>query len=246
MSNHHIHHQLTQGFSLLEMLLASALAVVLIATLTNLYINLNHTLRRNQQVITDSLVAARLLTIFKSEIQSAGHIGCAELTSDFVVLPYQQHTLSKANSLQVTANELAVQYQSMPTASVLAINERKNVMTTDMTLSKNAILVISDCAHAEVNKVKSVNEKNGVTKIGLQQPVHFAYARNAEAGHLMRHRYYLRQSGNHSDLMMEDSSGNHNLIQPNVTDLQFESDSHGVTYTFELNHTVWSGYARTA
>lgn len=236
-----------QGMSLLEVLLASALAVVIISTLTSLYVRIHHHLLINQQYITESLTAMRLLALFKSEIESAGHIGCAQLAPDFMVQTYGQFSLTKENSLRVGVNDLSVQYQAMPTVLVLAQAGERTIVTDDgAAFDAKEIVVISDCAHAEINEVKSVNVKNNQIHLSLVRPLQVNYAGAAEVGHLIGHHYYLQQRGTHSDLVQESERGRKYVLQSDITNLQFESDGRGVSYSFRYKNTFWSGYAATA
>lgn len=227
------------------MLLASALAILMITTLTNLYLKLNHAVLRNQQAISDSLAAARIITIMRSEIESAGHIGCAQLGDAFSVQSYQQYSLTKANSLQVQDNELVVAYQAMPTLSLLApVSAHGTILTDDgLPITAKEILLISDCTHAEIFQVKSVSIINHVKHITATLPLHYTYGDNAELGRFMRHHYYLRTHGNRTELIEEDTHGEKNRLQTEVTNLQFQADSHGVAYSFNYKNEIWSGYA---
>lgn len=241
------YHRLTQGISLLEVMLSSALAVLIISALTNLYIKLNHAVLRNEEYITTSLTAARLISLFRSEVESAGHIGCAQLNEDFIVQPYQKYSITKANSLQVHDNELIVQYQAMPTLSLISpLNQHRTLLTDNgATVEPKDILLISDCNHAEIFQVKSINIKNNVKHITSIGQLRSAYGVNAEVGRLIYHRYFLQHHGARSDLIMEDSSGRNNILQTDVTDLQFQFDGGGVAYSFNYNNSIWSAYAST-
>lgn len=232
------------GMTLLEVMLASALAVMLVTWLTNFYIKFNHSLLSNQQTIEQSFTASKLISLFRSEIEMAGQVGCSSLKDHVVVQPYQQYSLTNENQLQVSGHEIQVRYQALPTMSLLSPGKHSQtlIMNADIPVNRNEILVISNCEQAEIFKVKSVNRIHNTLHITPWQPLHFAYKENAEIGRLVSHHYFLQQHGDKTNLMLEEN-GMNTLLAADVTDLTFIKDASGIAYQFQFNHNLWTGYA---
>ena len=236
--------RLQQGLTLLEVMIVSGLTIFIITSFTKLFIQYHRRLLKNQQVIAESLTAQKLMTLLQSEIAMSGQIGCARLSDDFIVQPYQQYSLTKLNSLQLSANELTVQYQSTPTILLQETkNSRSFITDNGATMQPDDIAVISDCEHAEIFQVKSVNHEQDKQHITTVNPLHFHFQAHAEIGKLIHHHYFLTQRNKENVLIREDLHGRREVYQRKINQLQFLFDGKGVEFYFQTPTWKWSAYA---
>jgi hypothetical protein len=183
------------GFMLIELLIAISLSFLLLSILTEIYVTAQksyHLQIALQQIQTHAQLATDILT---SEIQQAGHIGCAKLTADFPILTYSSYPLTPQTKLIGTDHMLTVRYVEFPAmelmvtmhdAKTLYVNKGKNYL--------HKILVISDCSTAEMFIPEVLAQENHFYKITPFVPLHHLYAQHAEIGKLVINSFYIQKT----------------------------------------------------
>ncbi|HTM63223.1 MAG TPA: hypothetical protein VL360_01830 [Gammaproteobacteria bacterium] len=239
----------TSGITLIEMIAAVMITLILSSAVSKVYFTLRRydnefaSLRRHQ------FRAQKIIDILQDDIGKAGYIGCAWLGDKITVKPYHQYSLTVGNYLEVTHDSLTLRYQLFPGAVLIQQNLKENILIADVykKFSKNELLVISDCSHAEIFKIHSVYIKGDKQIIMPEEPLKHEYNINAEIGDLIVHRYYLDVSSNQLSLMRLEVDGSRNLLAEDVAGLSFENHICGVFYRLDTRdkNTLkkWSGYA---
>jgi Tfp pilus assembly protein PilV len=236
--------RINSGFSLLEVLLALFVSLLMITLLTHHYLQRYHFIIHDNVRTQNEMSALQIYQLLQDEIMRAGQIGCAHLSTEFKVKPYQRFVLTNENALVVTADSLHVRYQALPVSRLKQwFNSRHFSMTKDIAVAKGEILLISDCLHAEIFTVLSVEQVGDAVSIYTSDPLQFEYTETAEIGRFASHLYALKQHENQTCLVRENQHGHQEYLNCEVSGLQFRSDKKGVEYEYQIADQRWSGYA---
>jgi Tfp pilus assembly major pilin PilA len=245
-----------RGMMLLEVLITAAIASLLAASLTTIYLAVEQTYQRQHALQLQQAVARHVTELLTDEVHAAGYIGCARLTPEFPVQPFMRHTLTVQNALVVDDKTITVRYQSYPGASLVANMRSLSQLKADMTViyHPGQLLLISDCSHAEIFEAAYIIIKNDVQLITTLQPLHYLYLQYAEIGAMTTHHYHLARSRHQQGkrrmvnaLVRIDGNGNARKEVDGMEQLIFARDDQGVSFAF---HTAegnidlpWHAYA---
>lgn len=234
------------GVTLLEMMSAITISMLLILSLTRIYMNM-HRLQASQHAMqVQHNHALRLIDIIRDEIGAAGHIGCARLSNDFIVNPLPPYSFTIQNFLTVNANKLTLRYQAFPGVVLLHDMHGQNMLTADASVryQRGDILVISDCSHAEIFQTDIVVMRANFQIIYPKIPLQHQYRKFSEIGSLVIHQYYV--DARHT-LMRRELDGRNNEIMTGIDAIAFSRDEGGVRIGFQTVDAVsrqnWHGYA---
>lgn len=234
----------TNGFSLIEVMLTLFLTLFLITTLTHLYLQHHRNFLQQQRYLAISASAIKVISLLQDEINLAGQVGCARLSRQFTVKPYQNYTLTADNSLMVSKHALSIRYQSYPTATLVRERENKRTLILEpgVSFDRDQLLVISDCTHAEIFRVKSIHFVGNTQHLTPAEALAYDYQAGAEVGHLVIRQYVATDN-----LSRLGISGHNEVIQDNIHQLQFQREGKNIYFAFQtlFNHTTenWYGYA---
>jgi hypothetical protein len=237
------------GLTLIEVMLALIISTTLMAGLTKLYIEMHHSILSSQRSIHQNFSAMKVLSQLRNEIAQAGQISCAKLNEDFQVFPFESATLTAQNSLIVDDDKLSVRYQAMPVVELIEQHPAAGGLKAEAgtAFAADQLLIISDCRHAEIFKVRSVNKQIDYQIIYPVQPLQHHYQLHAEIGRYIKHDYYVRDAGGKKQLILEDMSGRHYVFQSGISELKFVKEDAGVSFEFKTHDneaaSKWYGYA---
>jgi hypothetical protein len=152
--------------------------------------------------------------ILKTEIKKSGHIGCSRLTDDFSLINFPPYTITTQNKLMGTGQELTVRYADFPNASLVKTSQIKDVIytTNNLTFKPGNILIISDCHHAEIVKVKKANHFQDRQQIMITSPLHTIFSQGAEVSRLVINRYFIGKINNKTF----NKDHNYSLFEENI------------------------------
>jgi len=222
------------GWVLLEVMIAVSLSLLVITALTRVYLTMHQVFREQQQRQSQQQIAQKVMALLTDEITSAGHIGCARLRDDFRLYPYLTQTLTISNALEVNDDTLTVRYQAFPGVELL-----KDSLTTGSLVAEaaehftqGALLLISDCQHAEIFQVQSIRKSGSEQIIIPAMALHFNYHQGAEIGRLIVRHYQVENMHGGSCLTRRDGNGAKVIVAAGVGGLQFTLDQRGAAYQF--------------
>ena len=238
------------GFSIIEMMVALTLGLILSTLLFNNYVDAAGALSMQSSMYHLQEVVNVSNDIITHEIEQAGYIGCAKLVPGFPVKHFQQYSLTAGNQLIVTDVNIISRHASMMNAELLNLNPDKKTLYVSDNLSFKAddILIISDCQHAEIFKVKHIFHLHQQLKIEAVMPLDSDFDKNAEVAYFETNRLFLKKMGNNKKaLFLEDVKLFHRQITDGVEALHFVSKLHGIVFseTIRVNalQREWGGYA---
>ncbi len=237
------------GFSLVEMMVALTISLILSALLLNHYVDANGALSMQTSMYHLQEVVNISNDVITQEIQQAGYIGCAKLAPGFPIRHYQQYSLTYANQLMVTGESIISRHASSLHAALLSISaDKKSLYVSDnISFKPNDILIISDCQHAEIFKVKNIFHLNQQIKVETIAPLDGDFSVNTEVAYFESNRLFLKKlSKNKKALFIEDVNLFHRQITEGVEALHFANKLHGVTFTETVTVNAlqkeWGGY----
>jgi len=212
-----------EGFSLVEFVIASALGLLLITSLYELYIS-NKNNYHLQEGLSRLQENGRLAGhILNQGIRGAGYIGCSRYQDNFPLTNIPAQTgmqfkpqdiikgyhasgrswtpsLPKNLSRKVKPDTDAITVTQVvtPLASLVTdMTDTQHLLTTsNAKFKKNELLLISDCQHADVFKVSYASRSSRTTtqKITTAHPLHNYYKKYADVGELISTSYYIRKT----------------------------------------------------
>jgi hypothetical protein len=248
---------------LLEGILLTVLLKIYLTTQDQTFYHLIH-LQENAQTA---------MHILREEIHDAGYMGCQRLTKVYSPAAYPPYFLLKENRLTGTDNEIIIRKMTKAHTDLRKSMANKNSLTVgrDIKIYANDLLMIADCQHAEIFRVKKVNEHKLSQYIVSTQPLHYQFAKNAEVGKLAINRFYITKTKRKNNqfiysLYIENIKHERNEIIEGVEQLQIKyllkqngslaaltyqqvqdwSDIRGVFITLKLTqdkiHKTWYSY----
>tara|TARA_R110000868_G_scaffold177378_6_gene415791 strand:- start:540 stop:1289 length:750 start_codon:yes stop_codon:yes gene_type:complete len=233
------------GMTLLEVMLAASLSLMLIGSLTTIYIRMSKIAHWQQSLLVHHRAAFSVMSLLKDEIALSGNYGCSTLNDNRNREADRPTDMTMPHPLEVTDTSLTVRYQSLP-VNVLqdhAKNTKKLIVEALVKFHQGQLLLIADCRHKEIVKVNSAKVHGHVQVVSIEVPLRYAYQRHAELGELVEHQYSIEKE----KLVRINTNGRHEVMVKNIEDLHFNDDGMATSFSF-LTVTrgmknIWVGYA---
>lgn len=200
------------GFSLIELLIATALSLLLLAGVIHLFVQQRETYRWQEAAAQLQENARLIIQTLHHDIRLAGYIGCARLDNQFPLFNGIPQNLSAQTTLIAYSADdrmlpdnvrkrilpgtdaLLVQSIKSNSSSVLAINGSR-LLINHSQFKQGDSLLISDCTQAEIFQVASVNTSMQQQWLMPVQSLHYQYAVGALIGLPQRLLFYLGNTG---------------------------------------------------
>jgi len=173
------------GISLIELLIASAVGLVLLAVAVQLYLNSKQAYVANEGISRLQENGRIAIHILNQEIRTAGFVGCAQLSDEFALHndPYNTKTTfnldgeiigyrgknnswspslppSRSLKRRIVPGTDALLIKKAAEVSVDVLDDMssrdKILVSSEQQFKKNDVLLISDCVRADIFKVQSV------------------------------------------------------------------------------------------
>ncbi len=193
-----------KGIGLIELMVASSLALLLLAIVTRFYQQYQQTHRYQKSLATIQENGRTAIDILQYALKAAGYTGCARLEdpSELEITQYRngQTTSSKPIPREYVrhflSNTDAIVIRHMQTQNVdltvSATARQKQIKVSDQSSFKEGDrIIISDCVHAQMNAVKETKTGQLYLKTPLLQDV----LKSAEVGRLVEYVCYIADTG---------------------------------------------------
>ncbi|EKD70177.1 MAG: hypothetical protein ACD_46C00611G0002 [uncultured bacterium] len=215
-------YQNRNGFSLIEALMVVALSVLMTATVLEIYLSSVRAFHYIELIARISQRASSTLEILSGEIKKAGYIGCARLSPDLQVRPLENDTLTIANRISGTDNEITIRKMSQKTAFLEKTNDDLSsvTVTSNIKFSSGDMVIIADCHGAEFAEINHVSLTNGRQKLHFSSALHKNYLPGTEVGHYEIQHFFLKPS-KHQSLFYEDIHKQKYAILSDVLNIHF-------------------------
>ena len=184
------------GWVFIELIIAMSIGLLLIGLLLTAYVasEKSDRLQTTLNHIQDNAINA--IHLLNTALHQSGYVGCAHLTSDFPIIPYQGYSFNSYNKLIGNENEFTVRF--MDDTSVLLKKDMQNnsilYTSKEVVFSPGNILIISNCKQAELFQVASVSTTSFYQKIVTQQPLHYLFQGYSEIGRLIINKYFIART----------------------------------------------------
>lgn len=231
------------GFSLIEVLLTLVLSMLIMNTISALWLGLANTSRMQEDQAQLQENGRLVSYILSRDLRMAGFIGCGKLTLN-IGLPsslngYSGEINSWNPALPTTLKKsvlpetdvISLYYLALTPVVSLQLGTQYNQLTVGETpkFKVNDMMLISDCSHAEIFKLGSVQQQTKQKQQILvpTQNLNYLYKTTDELGMLVKNTYFIGNTGRQDALhqpitafYVEDISGKNHEIVPNVVNMK--------------------------
>lgn len=239
----------TAGFTMIELMVALTISLILSTLLFNYYVDAAGTLSMQSSMYHLQEVANISNDAIINEIQQAGYIGCAKLTASFPVKSFQDYSFTLSNKLIVTDTQIISRHASIMNAELINFSDdNKTLYVSDnMPFKPDDILIISDCHHAEIFKVKTIFHLHQQLKIESTASLDSHFDVGAEVAYFEINQLFLKKiNKNKKALFLEDINYSRRQIADGVEALNFSHKSQGISFSQTLRVNTlqrkWGGY----
>lgn len=183
----------SRGVTFIELMIGMVLAGLLTGLVISIYVGREKSAAAQSAILQIQNQATKTIGILSREIEQAGWIGCAKLTRQFPIKGLSHYTLTAQNKVAGNAKELTIRYARPLDAKLIDMTVAlgKIVIEAGHTFHAGEVLLISDCKHAEVIKIKQVYKLHGMQIILATEPMHYLYRPSAQINHLVINRFYV-------------------------------------------------------
>lgn len=200
------------GFTLVELMITLLLTGLLVSGFFTVYLQVKttHQEEESELAILDEALLLRLF--WQQSIEGTGYMGCALLgrvpvwdalqkvwvTSPILLFSDDLSALSPSLQRKIKPGTQVLELRRMNFELGGLITEDPNhfSITTDAPgLKTGDRILISDCAHAEINQVSTIHVGGGVQTISLETPLQYRYGPWAYVGAYQDFFYLLGATG---------------------------------------------------
>jgi len=185
------------GLVLVEVMISLSIGLLLISLLMGIYLACQQSLKLETALNNIQANAKDAAAILTMEVHQAGNIGCARLTNDFPITPYQQYQLNAENKIVGNAySELTLRHAEYPNVFLTSSmqDNHKIITSKNIQFDPGEILLISSCERAEIFVSGEVKQRNGMQEITLISPLHHKYEKYAEVSRLLINKFYIAKT----------------------------------------------------
>ena len=186
-----------KGIGLVEILISLTLACFIIIleqrhylSVRQQYSNIKSNLERNIEVkfITD---------LIRSSIRQAGFTPCLGIENLTTIDDRNYKILKALNIIAGSNSVLQINHMSTNFDMVKEIKAPELILTTDNTaLNPNALILISDCYHAEVKSIIAAKHIGNLQLLTLTSPLNFIYHDPIYIGEWIEEKFYTSNQEN--------------------------------------------------
>lgn len=184
------------GITLIELLITMFISALVLAVLMEMYLTCMRSFNLQNALYHLQNTAKEAAFIFATEFKKTGNIGCAHLSTDFPVTSYKQYTLTTRNKIIGNDSSLTFRYAEYPHATLRQSMHEYGKLYANQTVKfgKGDILIISNCARAEIFEVSQVKLSRGKQLITSLLPLHDLYEKDAEISLFNINKYYVNKT----------------------------------------------------
>ena len=187
---------LNLGASLLEVLIGIVIAAILLVVIGRVYFSVEQAWLAQQNSIANIEKTNVAYAWFSRDITHAGYLGCVMASKRKKILGAQY--LPDADWLRISDQELFAQYMGLDNTSLLEQISAYQVSVSDeVKFKKNQIIIIENCQHLMVNKIKKVSNRKSQSKqiLTLSSPIIEDFVdKNTRVGKLIKHKFLIKKT----------------------------------------------------
>jgi len=186
--------QESNGFSLIEVMVALVLSLILLAGFVQVFLS-----QRQQYQVQSAMAAIQengraAITLLSNAIHEAGYLGCLSLSENTVI----QSSEAIKKTLVNKQDALVVQHMSSQTNALTEDMKQNNRLLLGLypRYKKGEQLIISDCVHSELFQIEkvSISKRFNQQWITSTKALKNRYYQFADLGSFMRHTFYIKKT----------------------------------------------------
>ncbi|KGP62392.1 hypothetical protein EP47_13245 [Legionella norrlandica] len=184
------------GFGLSEILISLFLASLMTIVLTQLYLSCKSQYLKEQKLLEINLDLQWASDLISDSIRKAGFTPCLNIerlkTSDSRHLG---RTIVGFQIENTSRSRLQINRMSEFFAEVVNILSPTQIITSQEIVSNiKHPIIISDCNHAEVHEILSINKLRNGQLIALRKPLVFSYGKTIYLGEWLEEKWFIQQN----------------------------------------------------
>ena len=188
-----------RGTIIIELMLALAISFSILLLLFQLSLTTQKSYHAQAALTQLQYNANNAIDILRASIHDAGYIGCPRLTPEFPLHSISRHPFNAQNKIQAASNgPLLVRHAATSHVALLEPMRTRSLLQTDQRVEfeKNEIVIISDCAHAEIFQIKNIYRARDKQSILSSTNLHYRYGQNSEVAHWVQDEFQVVRSRN--------------------------------------------------
>lgn len=164
----------SSGYSLIELTVSLLLSSLIIAILMRSMLWIQQQTASTLQEIQRVEEEAWIVSFLRSRFYQAGFTPCRRL-DELICVDRREETEALQSVTMEKLDALILRHMSHTFSTIDDIQEDKTVLIGEININANYPLIISDCKHAEIHEIKSVQKNKGRTQIVLKKPLFYDY-----------------------------------------------------------------------
>lgn len=187
---------LKNGFTIIEFLIAMSLGTLLLSVLIFIYIDSEKKFDTQIKMGQVEEHARFTIEVLKEAIQKAGYIGCAQLTDDFPFITHDYFSLKKDKPVVIKDNAITLWKAKLKHANLTVPLQTKTELRVSLRpfFVMDEVLLLSDCKHAELLKVRSIAKTATTQIITTEKPLIYDYDVDAELSALEIMTFFIEET----------------------------------------------------
>ncbi|MFN3234397.1 MAG: PilW family protein [Gammaproteobacteria bacterium] len=210
--------------SLIELLVATLLAIILTGTVVDVFLLLEKTEHNQSELMHVSRNLDVAVKNIRQDVYQAGACGCRSAFHRDMIINHvvgYKDFFDKKNLIRIDkANDLTIHAAENKAVSVLLSSAEMRwqlFVGTNVVFSNGDVVVVSDCEFAEIAKVMSSYHAFGFQLLVFNVPLIHEYKLGAQVSRLERRHYFIKSD----NLYLETISDRSDVLIDNVQSADF-------------------------
>ena len=182
------------GFSLIELMISSALSLMLLGVVIKLYQHHQATYRYQEGLARIQENARMAMYMLHTGIQAAGYIGCGRI-ENINATSASKKQMSPTRIIgsyksEFDSDAIFIRHMNTQTIQTMAkLNKNDTVLsaTADKGLKQDDTIVIADCTQMQTAKITQQTSK----QMSIKPALHYFFSSQTQIGRLVESRFYL-------------------------------------------------------
>ena len=182
-----------KGFSLIELMLALLLGTVVLTLMGRHYLNSKHQSNDTVKLLARAYDQQLISQLIHTSIRQAGFTPCGSVRG--LNLDNEQRTSPLLQPVMVNVGDKkALQISRMSERFSIvkeALSKKQFQVETGIEFKSNERVLIADCFHAEMAKIKWTSHENQSWRITLEKALHYGYESPIYIGEWLEERFFI-------------------------------------------------------
>jgi hypothetical protein len=178
--------KIIKGISLLEMMLSLSLSTMIIVMVSAILIAIQKNTDAQSELIAIQATMRIASDQLKTTLQQSGALGCGYLSANIKFVNDTDYPFLPSNKLVISheleSDKVESRYASKKDVLInhISLNQDELLVVSQIVFHSNDVVIITDCAKAEMVKIKKVFTKQGHQLLQLAKPLKLKFKKNSQ------------------------------------------------------------------